>query len=103
MSSISHAVDNLQVWVTRWKDEHVGEPTIPVVAAAEHLLRVMSPEAVEDREYHTVDLALPVTARCGAYGSRTGRTCSRRYGHVSDTHRDGEITWPVTFKIEEVD
>jgi hypothetical protein len=47
----------------------------------------------EDREYFAVDLGLPLHERCGAVNARLGRTCSRRALHVSDTHRDGELSW----------
>ena len=59
--------------------------------AAEQLLRVTDPAEQEDREYVTVDLALPISQRCG--GRNGGRTCSRRAGHVSPDHRDAEISW----------
>ena len=69
--------------------------TDALVIAAEALLRVTSPAAVEDREYFSVDLALPRGERCLAQGKH-GRVCSRRYQHVSPTHRDAEISWAVS-------
>lgn len=89
---VSGAIDNLRVWVERFKAENVGKPTPPVVAAAEHLLMVSDPAAVEDREYHRVDLRLRESQQCGAHGPY-GRVCKRRAEHVSADHRDLEISW----------
>jgi len=86
-----HAIDNLAHWVEQYRAENVGKATLPVVAAAEHLLRVASPEAVEDREYYN-DIELPRSERCLAKGPY-GRICSRRYQHVSERHRDMEVSW----------
>lgn len=63
--------------------------------AAEALLRVASPAAVEDREYFRVDLELPRGERCLAKGDN-GLVCGRRYRHVSPTHRSAEISWAVS-------
>lgn len=90
--AIRHAMANLEVWLDRYHAENLGKATLPVVAAAEHLLRQLDPAAIEDREYHSYDLALPISRRCGSRGEY-GRTCSRRLGHFSPTHRDGEISW----------
>lgn len=87
------ALDNLARQLAR-VDAGQTEPDA-IRIAAEQVLRVTSPAAVEDREYHTVDLALPADQRCGAIGERSGRTCSRRANHVSDTHRCMEISWAV--------
>lgn len=87
-----HAINNLARWVEEYRAENVGKATPSVVSAAEYLLRVTSPEAVEDREYHSVDLALPEHQRCGAIGEY-GRICFRRANHVSPDHRSLEFSW----------
>jgi hypothetical protein len=72
---------------------HAGEQDADgVLLAAQSLLRTMSPEAVEDREYYFVDLDLPAEKRCRHEGPY-GRTCSRRANHVSADHRCMEISW----------
>lgn len=89
-----HAVENLKVWIDRWREENGGKGvTPPVIVAAEHLLRTLDPAAIEDREYHSYDLQLPEVRRCGAEYPLWGRTCSRRLGHINESHRDGEISW----------
>ena len=65
-----------------------------VLIAAQQLLRVMSPEAVEDREYFT---QLGQGEACGEVGMY-GRACSRRKGHVNETHRDMEYSWTAVAK-----
>lgn len=90
--TIRHAMVNLQEWIDRYRAENPGTVTMPVVAAAEHLLRQLDPAAIEDREYHSYDLQLPISRRCGA-DSPWGRRCSRRLGHINARHRDGEISW----------
>lgn len=88
-----HALDNLARQIAR---VDAGETEAGAIrTAAEALLRVTSPAAVEDREYFRVDLELPRGERCLARGEYD-RVCSRRYRHVSPTHRDCEISWPVT-------
>jgi hypothetical protein len=69
-----------------------------LIGVAEAVLRATSPEAVEDREYMTVDLNLPASERCGDEYGRWGRVCSRRDGHVSPTHRDLEFSWTDKMK-----
>ena len=70
-----------------------GEAGIEALRGAiEALLRVSAPAAVEDREYHRVDLRLRESQQCGAHGPY-GRVCKRRAEHVSADHRDLEISW----------
>jgi len=96
-STTQFALDNLARQIAR---VDAGELTVAAGAdairvAADALLRVTSPAAVEDREYFTVDLGLPISARCAARGDN-GLVCSRRDNHVSPTHRCAEISWAVT-------
>ncbi len=87
-----HALDNLARQIAR---VDAGETEAGAIrTAAEALLRVTSPEAVEDREYFYVDLNMIRSERCLAQGDN-GLTCGRRYGHISPTHRSHEITWAV--------
>lgn len=90
--TIRHAMVNLQTWIDRYQGVP-GEAMPPVVVAAQHLLSVLDPRAIEDREYHSYDLALPISRRCGAEYGKWGRSCSRRLGHINESHRDGEISW----------
>lgn len=92
-----HMLDNLGRWVAEVEAGRRGPEA--VVAAAKALLRVTSPEAVEDREYYA-DLTLPADKRCGAEYGRWGRVCSRRAGHVSTSHRDLEFSWTDAMKEE---
>lgn len=90
------ALDHLARYVQLVKN---GErPARDLIGAAEAVLRVTSPAAVEDREYMTVDLTLPVSERCGAEYGKWGRVCSRRAGHVSPDHRDLEFSWADEMK-----
>lgn len=91
-SSTQHALDNLARQLARAEAGETDDSSVAIAARA--LLRVTSPEAVEDREYFNVDLGLPRGERCLAKGDH-GRVCSRRYKHVSTTHRDCEISWAV--------
>lgn len=90
-----HAIENLDKVVAQY---HAGEANgKSVLIAAKALLRVTSPEAVEDREYYE-DLAQPEETKCGAISppwtvAESSLKCSRRVDHVSPTHRDCEITW----------
>lgn len=91
MSAISYARENLVRQIAR---VDAGETDVNAIRiAAEELLRVTDPAAIEDAEYHRVDLELPISLRCGSRMPEYGRSCSRRAGHVSPTHRDGEISW----------
>lgn len=92
-STTQHALDNLARQLARVDAGEAGTDAIRI--AAEAVLRVTSPAAVEDREYFNVDLELPRGERCLAKGDH-GRVCSRRYRHVSPTHRDCEISWAVS-------
>ena len=91
-SAVAHAMRNLQHWIDAYRGVP-GEAMPPVVVAAQHLLAQLDPAAIEDREYHSYDLTLPVEDRCGAFYGKWGRACSRRAGHVNARHRDGEISW----------
>lgn len=90
------ALDNLAHWVGEVEAGRRGPDAVMIAAKA--LLRVTSPAAVEDREYLTVDLNLPVSERCGAEYGKWGRVCSRRAGHVSPDHRDMEFSWTDEMK-----
>lgn len=94
-SAVAHAIGNLRHWIeeARTTARAKGECTPSVVVAAEHLLAALEKGAIEDREYGSYDLALPVEERCGAYYGKWGRACSRRDGHINERHRDGEISW----------
>ena len=83
------ARDNLARQIERVNRGEASEKAIRI--AAEQLLRVTTPAAIEDREYGK-DLALPISARCGERG-QYGRVCSRRANHVSPDHRDIEYSW----------
>lgn len=83
-----HALDNLATMLQDVKTGKRGTDALRI--AAEQVVRVTSPAAVEDRNYFA-DLEAEVD-RCGAPGEH-GRFCSRRAGHVSPTHRSMEITW----------
>lgn len=89
-STTRFALDNLATQLKRVEAGEAG--TDAILIAAEQVLRVTSPAAVEDREYFTVDLALPRSERCGHHGPY-GRVCSRRFQHASPTHREAEISW----------
>lgn len=91
--STKHAIENLARQIARVDAGETDDSAIRV--AAEALLRVASPEAVEDREYYWVDLKLVRSEQCLAKGEH-GRVCSRRFQHASPTHRDCEISWAVT-------
>lgn len=92
-STTQHALDNLARQIAR---VDAGETDAGAIrTAAEALLRVTNPAAVEDREYFRVDLELPRGERCLAVSDDHGLVCSRRYRHVSDTHRSHEISWAV--------
>lgn len=89
-SIVIHARETLEKQLVRYR---AGGSVDGVIVAAEQLLRVTSPAAVEDREYFSVDLGLPISQRCGEVSERWGRKCSRRAGHVHPNHRDAEVSW----------
>ena len=89
--SVQFALDNLARQIARVDAGDTGTGAIRI--AAEALLRVAAPAAVEDREYFSVDLALDADAQCGATSDEHARRCTRRVEHVSSSHRSLEISW----------
>jgi len=89
--AIEFARKNLDKYIALHAEGEASADQILIAAMA--LLRVLDPAAVEDREYFD-DLALAREDKCLAKGPN-GQVCGRRYQHVSTTHRDCEITWPV--------
>lgn len=91
--TVQFALDNLARQIARVDAGETDAGAIRV--AAEQVLRVAAPAAVEDREYFSVDLALDADAQCGATSPEHNRRCSRRVEHVSTDHRSLEISWAV--------
>lgn len=89
-STVRFALDNLDRMLREVEAGKRGTDALRI--AAEQVLRVTSPAAIEDREYHTIDLALPISEQCGHHGPY-GRVCDRRANHVSPDHREAEVSW----------
>jgi len=89
---IDHQRENLARVISLYRAGDL--PAHHVTLAAEALLHVLDPAAIEDVEYPSLDWRLEAWAQCRAAGEH-GRRCTRRRGHVSLDHRDLEVSWPV--------
>ena len=72
-----------------------GHPCIDRVTGIARVGEFHTPRylAAEDDRVYFAELRNPVSARCGHMSTRYGRTCSRRSGHDTVEHRDGEFGW----------